>query len=41
MTTTSEKRQNAKCNLDMSKLGLQGHKDVEQTPFRKGPTLQR
>lgn len=41
MTTTSVSRQNAKFNLEMTKLCLQGRKDVEQTSFRKGPTLRR
>lgn len=41
MTTTSVNRQNAKFNLEMNKLCLQGHEDVEQTSFQKGPTLWR
>lgn len=37
--TASANRRNAKFNLEMNKLSLQGHEDVDQTASRNGPTL--
>lgn len=37
----TETRRNAKFILEMKELCWQGREDVEQTSFRKGPTLWR